>query len=126
MTVGMGCPAHRPRGGQLRRREPILAFFGVGGFLQPGGFIGAVLGSILFYRVIRKRDYSLHADTIMLGFPFAWTFGRLGCFIAHDHIGKPDFFLAVQFPGGLGTISAYTRRSGPQASPRCSTPAIAR
>ena len=37
----------------------------------------------------------------MFGFPFAWTFGRLGCFTAHDHIGKAsDFFLAVQFPGG--------------------------
>lgn len=82
--------------------DGIMAILRVwAGFSSTGGFIGAVLGSILFFRWIRKRDYWIHADTIMFGFPFAWTFGRLGCFTAHDHIGKAsDFFLAVQFPGG--------------------------
>jgi len=71
------------------------------GFSSTGGFIGAVLGSVVFFRFVRKRDYWVHADTIMYGFPFAWVFGRLGCFTAHDHIGRAsDFFLAVQFPGG--------------------------
>jgi len=71
------------------------------GFSSTGGFIGAVLGSLLFYKVIRKGSWWLHADTIMFGFPFAWTFGRLGCFTAHDHIGKPsNFWTAVQFPSG--------------------------
>ena len=107
VTVGMGfivghivhVVAYNPH--QLEE-DGIMALLRVwAGFSSTGGFIGAVLGSILFYRVIRKRDYWLHADTIMFGFPFAWTFGRLGCFTAHDHIGKAsDFFLAVQFPGG--------------------------
>lgn len=71
------------------------------GLSSTGGFIGATLGSILFYKVIRKRDYWLHADPIAFGFPFAWVIARLGCFSAHDHIGrKSDFFLAVDFPGG--------------------------
>ncbi len=71
------------------------------GFSSTGGFIGAVLGSVVFYRYIRKKGWLIHADTIMFGFPFAWAFGRLGCFTAHDHIGKPsDFWLAVQFPKG--------------------------
>jgi phosphatidylglycerol:prolipoprotein diacylglycerol transferase len=31
----------------------------------------------------------------------AWMFGRIGCFMAHDHIGTPSTFpLAVNFPGG--------------------------
>lgn len=69
------------------------------GFSSTGGFIGAVIGSVLFWRVIRPRDYWAHADTIMFAFPFAWVFGRLGCFAAHDHIGRSsDFFLAVNFP----------------------------
>lgn len=82
--------------------DGIMALLRVwAGFSSTGGFIGAVLGSVVFFRFVRKRDYWVHADTIMYGFPFAWVFGRLGCFTAHDHIGRAsDFFLAVQFPGG--------------------------
>lgn len=69
------------------------------GFSSTGGFIGAVLGAMLFYMVIRKRPFWPHADTIMFGFPIAWFFGRMGCFSAHDHIGAlSDFALAVDFP----------------------------
>lgn len=57
------------------------------GFSSTGGFIGAVLGSALFYGVVRKRDWWRHADVIMFGFPVGWFFGRLGCGTVHDHIG---------------------------------------
>lgn len=68
------------------------------GFSSFGGFIGAVIGSTLFFTVIRKRDFWSHADVVMFAFPFAWIFGRAGCAIVHDHIGRPtDFFLAVNF-----------------------------
>jgi phosphatidylglycerol:prolipoprotein diacylglycerol transferase len=64
-----------------------------------GGFIGAVLGAVLFYKVIRKRPFWTFADLLAFAFPFAWFFGRLGCFSAHDHIGRPShFFLAMDFP----------------------------
>ena len=81
------------------------------GFSSFGGFIGALLGATVFYKVIRKRDFWPHADAIMFGFPFGWIFGRLGCFSVHDHIGRPtDFFLGVKFPGGtrfdLGLLEA--------------------
>jgi phosphatidylglycerol:prolipoprotein diacylglycerol transferase len=81
------------------------------GFSSFGGFIGAILGINFFYRVVRKRPFWPHADTIMFAFPFAWVFGRLGCFSVHDHIGRPsDSFLAVNFPGGprfdLGLLEA--------------------
>ncbi len=76
------------------------------GFSSFGGFLGAVIGSVVFFRFVRKRPFLAHADAIMFGFPFGWVLGRLGCFTAHDHIGrKTDFFLAVNFgshpPGGV-------------------------
>ncbi len=81
------------------------------GFSSFGGFIGAMVGSVVFYKLVRKRPYWAHADTIMFGFPFGWIFGRLGCFSVHDHRGKlTDSWLGVQFPGGtrfdLGLLEA--------------------
>ena len=71
------------------------------GFSSFGGFLGAIVGMIVFFKLIRKRPFWPHADTIMFAFPFAWVFGRLGCFSVHDHRGiKSDFFLAVNFPDG--------------------------
>jgi phosphatidylglycerol:prolipoprotein diacylglycerol transferase len=57
------------------------------GFSSVGGFFGAAIGSLVFYRLIRKRDYLRFADVITYGFPFGWFFGRLGCGVVHDHIG---------------------------------------
>lgn len=69
------------------------------GFSSFGGFVGAVLGAIAFYTLVRKRPFWPHADTIMFGFPFGWIFGRLGCFSVHDHIGRlTDSPLGVRFP----------------------------
>jgi phosphatidylglycerol:prolipoprotein diacylglycerol transferase len=35
-------------------------------------------------------------DLFCFAFPFAWLFGRMGCFVVHDHPGLPtNFFLAV-------------------------------
>lgn len=57
------------------------------GFASTGGFVGAVIGAVLFYRFLRPRDAWRHADVITFGFPFGWFFGRLGCGVVHDHIG---------------------------------------
>lgn len=72
------------------------------GFSSTGGFIGAVLGAWLFYKVIRPRAALRHADIITYGFPFGWFFGRLGCASVHDHIGRETTFpLAMDFDHGL-------------------------
>lgn len=70
------------------------------GFSSNGGFVGAILGTWLWFTVIRKRTpFWKYADTMAYSLPFGWFFGRLGCFSAHDHIGqRSDFFLAVDFP----------------------------
>ena len=73
------------------------------GYSSMGGFVGAVLGFIVFFTFIRPRARLLHADVLMFGFPLAQCFGRLGCFSVHDHIGgQTNFFLGVTFrPGQL-------------------------
>ncbi|NOY24819.1 MAG: prolipoprotein diacylglyceryl transferase [Oligoflexia bacterium] len=107
VTVGMGFVGghmlhvlgYHP---ELIQQDGWLTIFKVwGGLSSTGGFLGATLGSVLFYKVFRKRDYWLHADQIAFAFPFAWVIARMGCFSAHGHIGrKSDFFLAVDFPDG--------------------------
>jgi phosphatidylglycerol:prolipoprotein diacylglycerol transferase len=73
------------------------------GFSSTGGFIGAVLGAWLFYKVLRPRPALRHADIICYGFPFGWFFGRLGCGVVHDHIGAQTTFpLGMDFDHGFG------------------------
>lgn len=98
-----------PETGQFALGTAIVALAKVwAGFSSNGGFLGAVLGTILFYTVVRKRDFWLFADNAMYCFPFGYIFGRLGCFAVHDHIGVPAeevpflSFLAVDFPAPLG------------------------
>lgn len=60
------------------------------GFASTGGFIGAVIGAVLFYKVYAKKPDALrYADVITFGFPAGWFLGRVGCGVVHDHIGAP-------------------------------------
>ncbi len=70
------------------------------GFSSFGGFLGTFVGTMIF-RKVRKIRFLDYADSIALGMAPAWMFGRLGCFMAHDHMGvTTNFFLAVKFPQG--------------------------
>ncbi len=83
----------------LLEEDPYILLEVWAGFSSNGGFLGAVIGIILFYRVVRKRPFWRHADTLMFGFPAGWFFGRLGCFAVHDHIGRPsEWLLAIDYP----------------------------
>ncbi len=86
------------------KEDGIMAILRVWeGFASTGGFFGAVLGAWLFYGFLRKRPILRHADTICYGFPAGWFFGRLGCGVVHDHIGKLTTFpLAMDFDHGFG------------------------
>jgi phosphatidylglycerol:prolipoprotein diacylglycerol transferase len=65
-----------------------------------GGFVGAFVGAIA-WRLHYKAELLPYADIVASAFPVSWTFGRLGCTIAHDHPGVfSDFFLAVKYPDG--------------------------
>jgi phosphatidylglycerol:prolipoprotein diacylglycerol transferase len=69
------------------------------GFSSTGGFIGAIIGSVIMFKYVRKVDYWRHADVITYGFPVGWFLGRVGCGVVHDHIGRlTKFPLAMEFP----------------------------
>lgn len=75
--------------------EPSLFFKRYLGLSSYGGFIGVIVGSLIWKW---RRSYPVLpvADAAAFGFPLGWMFGRTGCFIVHDHPGKvTDFFLAV-------------------------------
>lgn len=78
----------------------ILKFWD--GLSSFGGFIGAVVGAVLFFRqtgVAGERWRYL--DCVAWGFPFGWISGRLGCFLAFDHPGaETTFFLAQEYKDG--------------------------
>ncbi|MET0340618.1 MAG: prolipoprotein diacylglyceryl transferase family protein [Polyangiales bacterium] len=64
-----------------------------------GGFFGAVIGGF-YWRWRRQLPLFPTLDQIAFGLPLGWFFGRMGCFVVHDHPGAiTDFFLAVdEFP----------------------------
>jgi phosphatidylglycerol:prolipoprotein diacylglycerol transferase len=66
-----------------------------------GGFFGAVAGAFL-YRRRHQMPILVAIDPIAFGFPLGFVFGRLGCFVVHDHPGKVTTFpLAVaDYPVG--------------------------
>jgi len=85
------------------RRRPWLLLEVWGSMSSFGGLLGGILGGLWILR--RKRISSLRAaqffDIVAFAFPFAWIFGRLGCALAHDHIGiDSSSFWAVRFPEG--------------------------
>lgn len=85
------------------RESGIMAILRVWeGFSSTGGFVGAVLGAALFYKVLRPRPALRHADVICYGFPVGWFFGRMGCGVVHDHVGRLTTFpLAMDFDHGI-------------------------
>ena len=74
----------------------------LGGFSSFGGFTGAVLGA-LAWRVRHQRPVLPYIDLTLSVFPIAWSFGRAGCTVAHDHPGvftSASNPLAFAFPDG--------------------------
>ncbi|MEM7447759.1 MAG: prolipoprotein diacylglyceryl transferase family protein [Myxococcota bacterium] len=68
-------------------------YFGLSSF---GGFFGAILG-LFVWKWRRGLPALPFADAIVWALPFGWLFGRLGCFVVHDHPGVvTDFILAVE------------------------------
>jgi phosphatidylglycerol:prolipoprotein diacylglycerol transferase len=76
-----------------------------------GGFIGAVVGIVLWKYLeivdgklkVRPRPAPLfaYADLVLSVLPLGWVFGRAGCSIVHDHRGAraaADTLLAVAYP----------------------------
>jgi phosphatidylglycerol:prolipoprotein diacylglycerol transferase len=68
------------------------------GLSSMGGFAGAVLGMYAWCWRNRQRVLP-YADSLAYGLAIGWMFGRMGCFVAHDHPGHlTQFFLGVDYP----------------------------
>jgi phosphatidylglycerol:prolipoprotein diacylglycerol transferase len=107
-TIGLGFVgshlfdviAYQP---EALRRRPWLLLEVWGSMSSFGGLLGGILGLLW---VARRKKLSAGRvagffDIVAFAFPFAWIFGRLGCALAHDHIGvESTSFLAVRFPDG--------------------------
>lgn len=76
-------------------REPLYLFKIWDGLSSFGGFIGAFIGALV-WRAKRQKSIFVVVDNIWYAFPLGFIFGRLGCFVVHDHPGKVTTFpLAV-------------------------------
>lgn len=66
-----------------------------------GGFMGAILGMLVWRNRHRVKSVLPYCDTMASGFPMGWVFGRTGCSVAHDHPGlRSEHWLAVRYPSG--------------------------
>jgi phosphatidylglycerol---prolipoprotein diacylglyceryl transferase len=78
--------------------DPITLLKVWEGLSSFGGFLGAVLGAIIFLRRQPPEAGGLpYLDAVAYGFPFGWIFGRLGCFVAYDHPGSETRFFLSQY-----------------------------
>ncbi len=80
--------------------NPLVLFKIWSDISSVGGFIGATLGAIYFFRK-RKLSFWPYADCLVYGFAVGWLFGRLGCTVAFDHPGDlTHFVLGMTYPEG--------------------------
>jgi len=71
---------------------------GIGGLVMYGGFIGAILASLVYFR-IKKLPVLPYADILAPSVGFGIMFTRIGCFLNGCCWGQPtDAFCAVSFP----------------------------
>ena len=89
-----------PHVGPSRALDPWVLLQFWNGMSSFGGLAGALLG--LWLRFRREPSVLLTlAEVLAPAFVLGWVFGRLGCTLVHDHMGRlSDFPLAIQFPGG--------------------------
>jgi len=75
-----------------------------------GGFAVCVPISIWFFRREKVAVWP-YLDCLAYGMALGWFFGRMGCFVAHDHPGtQTDFWLGVYGicqPNGAKTIACH-------------------
>jgi len=72
------------------------------GLSSMGGFAGAVLGLFVWCRR-NNQPVMPYADSLAYGLATGWMFGRMGCFVAHDHPGNVlngewYSFMGVDYP----------------------------
>jgi phosphatidylglycerol---prolipoprotein diacylglyceryl transferase len=79
-------------------KDPLILIKLWQGISSYGGFIGGTLG-FLFYCWWKRLLPLFWSDTGLLGLLVAFSIGRIGCALVHDHVGTAtDFFLGYDYP----------------------------
>ncbi len=83
--------------------EPVRLLKFWEGLSSFGGFLGAIVASMLFFRRVDTGAARWgYLDAVAYGFPLGWIFGRTGCFLAFDHPGAAtSFFLGMRDQDGV-------------------------
>jgi phosphatidylglycerol:prolipoprotein diacylglycerol transferase len=80
------------------KEDPAYLFALWDGLSSYGGFIGAIIGALLWRQRNRQKILG-YCEVVNSAFPVAWVFGRMGCASVHDHPGKISAsWLAVKYP----------------------------
>jgi phosphatidylglycerol:prolipoprotein diacylglycerol transferase len=83
----------------LARPLEIVALW-EGGMSVFGGFLACIACGV-WYLKKKQVDVHAYADVLVFGLPVGKIFGRIGCFLIHDHPGTlTDFALGVRYPDG--------------------------
>lgn len=84
--------------------DPLSLFLPWMGLSSFGGLFGGLLAAALFFRRHpqgRERTWR-YLDALAYAVPFGWFLGRVGCFLAFDHVGTPTtFFLGQEYADGV-------------------------
>jgi len=99
--------------------NPLLLFKVWENISSFGGFVGGVFGIWLFFRVrapgLPGEEKWKYLDAVAFVLPFAWTIGRLGCAVAHDHPGTVTTFplgVSLATPDARAYIASYYGSAG--------------
>jgi phosphatidylglycerol:prolipoprotein diacylglycerol transferase len=72
-----------------------------GGLQFSGGFLGAIIVGIPWFRRWDRRTRWIALDGYAYGLAIGLAIGRIGCYAVGEHFGSmSDFFLAVRYDGG--------------------------
>jgi phosphatidylglycerol:prolipoprotein diacylglycerol transferase len=85
---------------RLAAEGPILLLKMWDGISSYGGFVGGIAG-LLFWIWWKRMTPGLLCDTATIGLLPAFSIGRIGCTVVHDHIGRATSSgLGVDYPRG--------------------------
>ena len=86
---------------RIREEGPLVFLKIWSGISSYGGFLGAIVGLVVYFGVQKKSWLHLaeiEAQALVIG----WIFGRLACTVAYDHPGQPtDWFLGHEYKDGI-------------------------
>ncbi len=84
------------------------------GLSSYSGFFGCTAIALL-YLWRRKLDLLKSCDVLVIGVTLGWAVGRIGCFLVHDHIGRPVESVPAWIQASLGwlAVSFPANTAGP-------------